>query len=238
MQAVGNHIDLSYEKPFLLCIAVLLIANAIIYFSGAAALALPVTGTPALVSPNDVTIPVTGAVGETTILWGQNPTGYVWNTPNGTPVAGNVDINITGAPILGGTKYYAVACDTTGCGNEVSFTTLPITPITVVPYGAGYRNITATRWNLILIGATLFKAYTTVMPASLVWGLLFGGIVIGTWFRTKSVRLISIVMMIASPFIVLSNAGLMLGIPLAEQSLGQVLLAAGFAGMMLSFIKP
>jgi len=57
------------------------------------------------------------------------------------------------------------------------------------------------------------------------------------WMRTKSVRLISILMMISSPFIVSSGLGLYMGIPLVEQALGQALLAAGIAGIMLSFVK-
>jgi hypothetical protein len=224
----------------MICIAlVLLLADAFFYFSGAAALALPTTGVPTMVGSNNATIPVTGVTGtEAWVVWGQNPGGECWNTPNYTPVAGSVDITIAGAPLLGNTLYYATACDSTGCGNEVSFTTVPITPISVIQYGAGYRNLTATRFNLVLVGGTLFQAYTNIMPASVAFGLLFGAITIGMWQRTKSVRLISILMMIASPFIVLSGAGLMLGVPLIEQSLGQVLLACGFAGIMLSFIKP
>jgi len=228
------------EKRLLFHIAFLLIVIAALWFSGVPALALPVTGAATLIGSNNVTIPVTGATGtEAWVIWGQNPGGECWNTPNWTPSgAGAVDITIAGSPLLGNTVYYAEACDQTGCGNEVSFTTAPVTPITVMPYGAGYRNITATRWNPVMIGATLFRAYTTLMPASIVFGLLFGGIVIGAWERTRSVRLISILMMIASPFIVLSNAGLMLGVPLVEQQIGQTLLAAGLAGVFLSFIKP
>ena len=201
--------------------------------------ALPTTGAPTAIGSNNVTIPVTGATGsDVWVEWGQNTGGYAWNTPNYTPVAGSASITISGSPLLGNTFYFAAACDSTGCGNEVTFTTAQITPIPVTPYGAGYRNLTATRFNLVLVGATLFRAYTTVMPGTLVFGLLFGVITLAMWQRTKSVRLISILMMIASPFVVLSGAGLMLGVPLAEQSLGQVLLAAGLAGVFLSFIKP
>jgi hypothetical protein len=205
----------------------------------AAALALPTTGAATMIGSNNVTIPVTVITGSLVwVNWGQNPGGECWNTPNQTVSGASASVTISGSPLLGFTKYYAVACDSTGCGNEISFTTLPITPIPVTNYAAGYRNLTESRFNLVMIGGTLFRAYTTLMPASVVFGLLFGGITIGMWQRTRSVRLISILMMIASPFIVLSGAGLMLGVPLAEQSLGQVLLAAGLAGVFLSFIKP
>jgi hypothetical protein len=203
------------------------------------AVALPVTGAATLIGPNNATIPVTGITGtEAFVLWGTRPGGEVWSTPNWTPDgAGAANIKIEGAPILGNTKYFVKACDSTGCGNEVSFTTAAITPIVVVTYGAGLRNLTATRFNTVLIGGTLFRAYTNLMPASVMFGLLFGAIVIGSWIRNRSVRLISILMIIISPFIVSSSAGLYLGIPLVEQAIGQALLACGLAGVMLSFIK-
>jgi hypothetical protein len=201
--------------------------------------ALPTTGAAIDISSNNATIPVTGITGtEVWVIWGQNPGGEIWNVPNQTPTAGSADIVISGSPLLGFTRYYVKACDSTGCGNEISFTTAAITPIPVTQFGAAYRNLTANRFNLVLVGGVLFRAYTTLMPASVAFGFLFGVIVIAMWQRTKSVRLVSILMMIASPFIVLSGAGLMLGVPLAEQAIGQTLLAAGLAGVFLSFIKP
>jgi hypothetical protein len=44
-------------------------------------------------------------------------------------------------------------------------------------------------------------------------------------------------MIIISPFIMSSNAGLMIGIPAAEVMIGMTLLAAGLAGVILSLIK-
>ena len=201
--------------------------------------ALPNTGAATLIGSNNATIPVTGITGDTVwVMWGQGPGGECWATQNETGVvAGAKDVVIWGAPLLGNTVYYAKACDSDGCGNEVSFTTLPVTPMTVPTYGDAFRNITASHLNLVLIGGTLFRAYTTVMPASVLFGLIFGVIVLGVWTRTKSVRLIGITMMIISPFIVSSGAGLYLGIPLVEQALGQALLAAGLAGVLLSFVK-
>jgi hypothetical protein len=207
--------------------------------AGGIAQALPTTGAATLIGSNNATIPVTGITGtEAYVLWGMVPGGEVWITPNWTASgAGAADIQIIGAPMLGDRKYFAKACDSSGCGNEISFTSLPATPITVVTYGANMRNLTATRFNLVLMGGTLFRSYTNLMPTSVMFGLLFGAITIGFWMRTKSVRLISILMIIVSPFIVSSGAGLYLGIPLVEQALGQALLAAGMAGIMLSFVK-
>jgi len=92
-------------------------------------------------------------------------------------------------------------------------------------------------WDLMQIVPSILKAYTYVMPTPIFFGLLFGVIVLGFWRRNRGVRLVSVVFIILSPFIMSSNAGLMFGIPLAEQAIGQALLAAGIAGMMLSFVK-
>jgi len=62
-------------------------------------------------------------------------------------------------------------------------------------------------------------------------------IVVGMWLRNRSTRLVSIVFVILSPLIMTANAGISWGVPLAFQGLGQGLLAAGIAGIMLSFIK-
>ena len=205
---------------------------------GSVAQALPTTGVPTLIGSNNATIPVTGITGtEAYVLWGMVPGGEMWITPNWTATTGSANIQIIGAPMLGGKKYFVRACDASGCGNEVSFTTIPVTQIPVIAYGANMRNLTATRFNLVLMGGTLFKSYTNLMPTTVMFGLLFGAITIGFWLRTKSVRLISILMIIVSPFIVSSGAGLYMGIPLVEQALGQALLAAGMAGIMLSFVK-
>jgi hypothetical protein len=227
----------------LFVLAVLIIVDLAFYFGTVSAvLALPTTGAAGSITSNSASFDVVGITGtDVWIEWGQNPGGEIWNTPNATASGGVATVFINGSPLLGGTLYYAKACDSSGCditSPESSFTTVPVTPVPVTQFGTGYRNLTATRFNPVLIGGTLFKAYTNIMPSSVVFGMLFGVIVIGMWQRTKSVRLVSILMMIASPFIVLSNAGLMLGVPLAEQALGQVLLALGFAGVALSFIKP
>jgi membrane protein CcdC involved in cytochrome C biogenesis len=87
------------------------------------------------------------------------------------------------------------------------------------------------------IAPAFLLGYFNVMPASIFFGLLFGLIVIGMWRRNRGIRLVSIVMIILSPLIMMSNTGLMFGIPLAEQALGQALLAAGISGVLLSFIK-
>ena len=202
--------------------------------------AVPTTGAVTLIGSNNATIAVAGITGNTVwVMWGQGPGGgEVWASPNQTASGGVASVTIWGAPILGSTTYYASACDSTGCDpNSVSFTTLPVTPAPVRNFGQAFRNITESHFNLVTIGGSIFSAYTNVMPASVMFGMLFGVITMGIWTRTKTVRTVAITMMIISPFIVTSNAGLYLGIPLVEMAIGQALLAAGFSGILLSLVK-
>jgi hypothetical protein len=202
--------------------------------------AVPTTGAVTLVGSNNATIAVAGITGDTVwVMWGQGPGGgEVWASQNETATGGIASVTIWGAPILGSTTYYASACDSTGCDpNSVSFTTAPVTPAPVRNFGQAFRNITAGHFNLVTIGGALFSAYSNVMSTSVMFGMLFGVITLGIWTRTKTVRTVGITMMIVSPFIVASGAGLFLGIPLVEQAIGQALLAAGLAGILLSLIK-
>jgi hypothetical protein len=81
------------------------------------------------------------------------------------------------------------------------------------------------------------ETYTNIIPALVFFGLFFGIIVLGMWRRNKTVRLVSIVFIILSPLIMSSDVGLMMGVGLDEQRIGQALLAAGIAGILLSLVK-
>ena len=200
--------------------------------------AVPTTGSPTGITSNSVNISVTNLVGTSAYVeYGANSGGEMWYSDTWNVTSNATTVVIYGAPLIGGQTYYAKACDDTGCGNEVSFTLSAITPLPTTTYGAQLQSMMITHFSILYLAGQLFAAYTNVVPATVMFGIIFGMIVIGIWYRTKSVRLIGILMMISSPFIVDSNSGLMLGIPLVEQAIGQALLAAGFAGIMLSFIK-
>ena len=79
--------------------------------------------------------------------------------------------------------------------------------------------------------------YTNLFGTTLFFGLIFGFLVLGMWRRTNSVRLVSIVMIILSPLIMTSGVGISWGIPTTMQAIGNALLSAGIAGVLLSFIK-
>jgi hypothetical protein len=202
--------------------------------------AVPVTGAAGDITSNNFNISVATATitgNDVWVIYGQASGKENWISSNYTKSGVNTIVQVWGAPILGNTLYYAEACDQTGCGNEISLTTLEIPLLTVTDYGAGFRNLTQSHYNIMNVAPAFLLGYFNIMPASVFFGLLFGLIVVGMWRRNRGIRLVSVVMIILSPLIMSSNAGLFFGIPLAEQALGQALLAAGIAGILLSFVK-
>ncbi len=200
------------------------------------ATALPITSDVYDVGNNNATIIVLHSWGDTWITWGRLPGHEMWITPNETAY-GAINITVWGAPLMGNTNYFCKACNQSGCGEEINFTTQDVSRVTDMNFRRGFVNMTSSHFNPVMGAGTILLAYTRIMPATVVFGIFFGMLVIGMWLRTKSVRLVSVTMLIASPFIMSSKAGLMLGIPLAEQALGQALLAAAIAGILLSFVK-
>jgi len=202
------------------------------------ATAIPTTGAATLIGSNNVTIPITGVTGaDCWVAWGYNPTAMTWVSGNATATAGTASGLIWGAPLTGNTVYYAQAVDFTGAGNIVSFTTAAITPIPTQNFGVGFKNITATHFQPMYLVPAIFLAYFTVIPATIFFGILFGMVTLGIWRRTKSVRMISMLMIIISPLIMTASTGMNFGVPVTFQALGQALMAAGVAGMLLSLVK-
>jgi len=199
--------------------------------------ALPTSGAPTAITSNNVTIPVTGASGPTFVEYGLVSGSYNWWSNNWTPVGGSVSVVVFGAPFIGGYTYYAKACDSTGCSNQVSFTMAAITPVPTQGYDVGANTLVASHFSITLLPAALLAAYTVNIPATIFFAIIIGFLTIGIWRRTKSVRLVGILYMILGPLIMSGGVGLYIGMPLFMQSLGAVLFAAGMAGILLSFVK-
>ena len=200
---------------------------------------LPVTGAAIAIGSNNVTIPLTGCTGEALVLWGQRSGGYIWNTPNQTPVAGNADILIWGAPLFGNTLYYAKGCDSTGCGNEITFSTASITPLPTTTFGAGYQNLTRSHFNILFIGPVIESVYSPIdspygIPRLMLYGILISLVFIGLWLRTRSIRLCATMGLMLGVLMFDPTVGLMLGVPGAIQLLGGALLIAGIAGWLVA----
>jgi hypothetical protein len=220
------------------CISrIVIVFLGLILLTGIVSAAPTITGFSGITS-NSVNVSATGVTGDNAwAIYGLATGAETWISSNYTPTGGTVSVQIWGAPLLGSSYYFVQVCDDTGCSAEDTFTTAMITPVPVTNYGAGFRCLTQSHFNVMYIAPAFLLGYFNIMPASIFFGLLFGIVTIGMWRRNRGIRLVSIVMIILSPLIMSSNIGLMMGIPLVEQALGQALLAAGISGILLSFIK-
>lgn len=201
--------------------------------------AAPTTGAATLVSSNNATVAMTGAATTCWFEWGSKSGSLVWDTPNQTPSGGACSYRIHGSPLLGSTTFYYRACDVTGCGAEGSFTTAAVTPIPTTTYGATFDNITESGFDITYAGNAVMAPYLWLVPGYevFVFGLLFASIYLGIWVRSRDVTVPAIAGILCGGFIFFADRGLMLGIPGEFSAIGQGLLYAALAGLILSVIK-
>jgi hypothetical protein len=200
--------------------------------------ALPTTGAATGVNSNGFNVSVTGVTGtDCWVTWGDLPDKENWVTPNGTATAGSASIQVIGTPIFGGEIVYYKACDLSGCGNEQTVTITVVTPVPQTTYGILMKNITNSRFDPKVIILSLGSGYTSNAPFVVIIGIALFFYMIGSWMRTRSVRLISIVGVLLAPFVMLGSSGLYLGIPSVGVMLAKGLLAAALAGVMFSFMR-
>jgi len=199
--------------------------------------AVPTGGAATGITSNSFNVSVSGSDGgDTWISWGQAPGCHGWGSSYAT---GDGTIMVYGAPIIGGSTVYYVACDSTGCdSNEQTLAIPTITPVPTTTFGVWYRNMTNRHFAIDSIAPNILPGYlATGMSATLLWGIMFFFIMFGFWFRTRSVRLVIIMAFLMSVFILTPTAGLMLGAPLMFQYVAQGLMAAAIAGILVSFIR-
>lgn len=212
---------------FITAILVLVLAVA----TGASA--LPTTNPVVVNSANQVTFSAAGAAGTGWFAWGGFPGGpYYWTTPNQT-VSGAFSDTQYGPPMLTGTTYYVVSCDSTGCGNEVSFFTMNATNSNQTHFGQDVITIQRTGMNVTATTGVLVKPYTQTMTAPIAWGLLFFFILTGMWLRPRDIFLPCIMAMIVGGVIWFGPTAL--GVPPEWSSLGQGLMYAAIAGIAFSW---
>lgn len=198
--------------------------------------AVPTAGAATGVTSNSFTVAVTGSDGGNVwIAWGQKTLAHPWGSQTQT---GDGSFTVYGAPIVGGTTVYYVACDSTGCGNENTVTIPAITPLPTTTFGAIYTNLTAQHFKITVIPTALVAAYAaTQVSITLYSGLAFFFIFFGFWFRTRSVRLSLILGLLMAAFVVSPTAGLMIGAPIQFQMVAQGLMAAAIAGVLIGFMR-
>jgi hypothetical protein len=191
------------------------------------------------ITSNSATLCAIGGAAPKWFKYGQLPGHLSWKTPNFT---GN-SYNVHGSPLLGNTVFYYSACDSSGCGSEEVFKTLSITPQTQTTFSNSLRNITDDPSNIAGIASESVAGYFWLLnPAvptsySIVWGLVFFAIFLGLWIRERDLTVPVILGLITGTFIMYSNAGLNLGIPVYFQSMAQGIAYASLAGVILAFVK-
>jgi hypothetical protein len=202
--------------------------------------ALPTTGAAGDVNSNGFNVSVVGAAASEPvwIFYGDYSGKENWISPPVTSDgAGTATVPVLGAPLFGGEHVVFQACDATGCGGEMTVTIPAVTVMPTATFGQLIRNITNSRFNPSVIGASLLSGYTAQTPASVVFGVMGLFFAIGIWMRTKSVRLMAILAILLSPMVMFAGQGLYLGMPVVAQSIATGLLAAGISGILLSFIR-
>jgi hypothetical protein len=199
------------------------------------ACAVPTTEAASAIGNNNVTLHMSGGAAPMWFMWGQTSGSLSWITPNATTDSAF----IYGSPLLGHTLFYFKACDTTGCGNELSFTTLALTPQPQTTFGAGVDNITRSQFDIEVIARESIQGYFWAVPTFpvIVWGLLFFGIFLGLWIRERDLVVPVIIGLITGSFIMFGSTGLQLGIPAEFSQMAQGLTYAALAGVLLTWIK-
>jgi hypothetical protein len=180
-----------------------------------------------------------GAAGDAWFEWGQHSTGpYIWTTPNQTIGAGAFSDYQWGPPMLTGTTYYVIPCDTTGCGAELGFFVPNATRINQTRFGADTVGLMRGGFNITQVSLVVMKPFSAPFPspyaAAIPYGLLFFFILSGMYLRGRD-------MLIPMMLVMVSGAGLMwggtgLGVPPDFITyVGQPLLYIGIAGVIFSW---
>jgi hypothetical protein len=196
--------------------------------------AVPTTGAVTGVSAGQATFHATGAGSVGWFQWGAiNGGPNHWTTPNITPTAGVMTDFQYGPPMLSGTTYYVVACDNTGCGNQVSWTTPTIMPLNQSHYGDSLFNATRFGMNATSLVPAITRPYTGTMTTAVAWGLLFFFLFTGMWMKPKDIFLPCIMAIIAGGAIWMGNGAL--GVPPEWADIGQGLMYAAIAGIAFSW---
>jgi hypothetical protein len=198
-------------------------------------------------------VPVTGAVTDITnsqvwfhataggaglngwFAWGGFSGGpYYWSTPNQTiPGTGIFQDYQYGPPMLTCSTYYVVACDDTGCGNQVQWTTAAPRMLNITHYGAGVITIMRSGWNVTQTFEVIIQPYTNTITAPVTWFLLFFFIFVGLWLRQKDVLIPFVIALVAGGAI--WTGGAIGSVPPIMMDIGQGLAYAALAGILFSW---
>jgi hypothetical protein len=207
--------------------------------------ALPTTGAAIAVGNNNATFQATGVTGTVAwFMWGQYPGKLYLKTINASVTGGAAQKAVWDFPFMGSTTYYVKACDTTGCGSEVSFTTTAVTPLPTSTLGKPFTNMTETHFDLYFMPYNLAYPFTApfqpdleALGIGMLTGLLLFGIFFGMWFRGRNVAIPALTGFILAGLFMYSDTGFNLGIPPEYLAIAQGAFCACIAGMLMSLFK-
>lgn len=200
--------------------------------------ALPTTGAASDISFNGFNVSVTGITGtEVWLRYGNQPTIQNWKGAETTVGGSDATITLNGGFFKVGETLYFKACDETGCGDVKSAT---LTTPTTLPTVAGrslFTNITRSHFDPLVIGASLLGVYMMLAGQSIAMFMAYIAYAVGTWFRTKSVKMIMIVGIIVLGFIISESSGLRFGMPVVGVMVTSILVVIGMAGIIMHMMQ-
>lgn len=209
-------------------------------------LAVPTVSPVTLIGPDNATFSMTGATDPAWFSWGMATDKLYLKTPNGTPSGGALSKVVRGWPLMSARTYYVRACDTTGCSvATVSFTSGTVTPApTLVGMSTAYENMSDSGFDIGFVAVDIVSPYLWLFPSDtqstgvmLIAGLLLFGIYLGMTIRQRSTVISAMVGIITMSLFVSANFGLGLGLPPEWVALGQGILYASIAGLVVSIFK-
>jgi hypothetical protein len=170
--------------------------------------------------------------------WGSHHDGYYyWSTINQTITAAAFSDTQYGTPLLTGQTYYVRACDETGCDlTDVSFAV----PASDLPnrtsFGTGVYTMYRSGLNVTKIFPMIVRPYAqSSLSTPVVWMLLFTFIFIGLWVRPKDIFLPCILAFISSGIFIAAGTVGGLAIDQTFLDIGQGLMIAAIAGILVSW---
>lgn len=192
------------------------------------------TGAATAVGSNNATIGCSGSTGNWWVQWGSSVMVYWQSSPQSNTTT---TYRIHESPMTGNTQMFYQCCDSTGCGTQSSFVTLPVTPLPTQNIGSVYENMTEVGYDLPSIAAHLIDPYiwNADMPITIIFMLLFSPIFIGVWLRSRSALVALLLGFITGGFILTVHANNQLGISMPPEIIGiaQAMVYIAFAGSVL-----
>ena len=217
-----------------------LIILAVLILTVGIAAAHPTTGAAAGVTSNAATVSMNGAATICWFEWGQLSGNLSWKTPNQTSAGGVSSYKIHGSPLNGNTLFYYRACDTTGCGSELTFTTAAITPMPTTTYTGIFNNITENGFDPQYIAGNAVAPYFWLIPGfeSIVWFLIFFPMFLGLWLTGRGFTIPVLIGLLAGGFLLTTQYPLFgMTLPAGFASMSQGIMYASLAGVIMNIIK-